>query len=139
MNNPLQNPDERMDPDRQGDNSVRKVKLEAEEYYENYEEEEQAELEYREKMARMVKKAVDEEEKTSMAIEAYHDEHFYYNIFRPHITVWIKWYKTKYLNSERWYSEQEAAFDLDNLTTAFDKMQQRRKMKMLLESIRKYH
>jgi hypothetical protein len=110
--------------------------VELDEVYETMEEEEEAELEYRDKIARQIRKAVVDEEQTYNAIEGYHDEHFYPYVCKQSIIVWIKWYKTRYIKSD-YISADDAEKELYLLQIKYNKYCNQRDWKIRLAKLRK--
>lgn len=100
-------------------------------YYEDDQDDEYAEQEYQDKMAEIREKANKEDDIVSGAIELYLDENFHPDIFRPHITVWIQWYRTKYLYGD--LSDMEN--DLVDLEIKFNKMIKKREHKTKVDKI----
>ena len=106
------------------------------EVYETMEEEEQAELEYRDKIARQIRKAVVDEEQTFNAIEAYHDEYFYQYVCKQSIIVWIKWYKSRYSKTD-YISADDAEKELYIMQIKYNKYCRQRDYKIRLAKLRK--
>lgn len=105
-------------------------------YYEDEEDQEYAEQEYQDQMAEIIDTATRNDQIVSDAIDLYLDHDFYPDIFRPHITVWIQWYRTKYLEVE-YYCFDDMEKDLADLEIKFNKMIKKREHKRLVNKIYK--
>ena len=112
------------DPDRQGDDSLRiHADVDIQDEYDDSREEE-ADLEYRMAQKRKIDKLIRDDEIVSMAIETYNDHFFYYNIFRPHIIVWIAWFEKKYMVwdwSKGYYDDDLVRRDIGQFELLFKK------------------
>ncbi len=107
-------------------------------YYDDPRDEEEADREYREKMALVIAKAVEKETIANLAMDLYNDYDFYPDIFRPHITVWIKWFERYYKWDwdKAYYSQQQIEADLRWISHMFDEMQRKRAIRLVLEKSR---
>ena len=97
-----------------------KVVFEEDPEYETVEEEEEANREYVEKVSHHIAKLVEDENIVNDAITCYHDPYFYQDVYRQNINVWIKWYKTKYLESQ-YISSDDAEKQLARLSRLYEK------------------
>lgn len=113
-----------------------KEQPELEEVFETLEEEEQAELEYRELNTRRFNKLIIDEEETCVAIDAYHDDYFYQYVNKQSVIVWIKWYKTRYLNSD-YISADQAERELYELQLKYNMFCRKRDYDVRLAKLRK--
>lgn len=104
--------------------------------FETIEEEEEDNREYVETVSRHIAKLVQDENITNDAITCYLDQYFMQYVFRPHITVWIKWYKTKWI-TDQCHSANEAERQLYELSAKYDKYCQQRSYMTLLAKLRK--
>ena len=104
-------------------------------YYDNPIDEEEADREYREQMKSVIAKEVEKETIVSLAIDLYNDYDFYPDIFRPHITVWIKWFEKYYKWdwNKAYYTQQHMEQDLRWVSHAFDEMQRKRALRLVLQ------
>lgn len=90
---------------------VKKVVVED---YSSDEDNDDGDFEYREKVSQWLEKMHQKDNIEAEAMEAYRDTWFYYNINRPHISVWIKWYEVCYLKKTE-YSENNVRRDLASI------------------------
>ena len=122
--------------ERQNEFSIRKVKFECDYYDDNIEEEERLDREYKFKIEKSTRDFTCRLEMDGKALEAYHDETFYENVPRPHITVWIQWFKSCYAKKrDVEYDDQQVIFDLNRLNQEYHRFHEKLRMRRVRDSI----
>jgi len=98
------------------------------EEYDNDDDQDYAEQEYQDQMSKIIKTASLNDEIVATAIDLYLDDDFYPHVIRPHITVWIQWYRT----TDDFDNIEE---ELAELEVKFKKMQKMRDHKRKVDNI----
>jgi hypothetical protein len=100
---------------------VKAAKIVQTDDYSSDDDDDNGDFEYREKMAIWLEKKRQQDDIEEEAMETYRDTWFFYNIFRPHISVWIKWYRECYLVKGTSYGEDDARRDIAFITKKMKK------------------